>query len=80
MRSRRHAWRDKGPTKMPKPAEDMVISNLIESLERLREDLDRAELWATALSSFQNPIPDYQAGERHLLKPAQKNDARRGSL
>jgi hypothetical protein len=65
---------------MPQPAEDMVIRNLIESLERLREDLDRTELWVTALDSFHHPIPDYQPGERHLLKPAPKNHARRGSL
>jgi hypothetical protein len=63
---------------MPEPAEDMVIRNLIESLERLREDLDRTELWATALDGFQHPIPDYQSGDRHLLQPVQKSHEQRG--
>jgi hypothetical protein len=65
---------------MLEPAEDMVIRNLIESLEQLREDLDRTELWATALGSFKDPIPDYQPGDRQLLKPTLKSHARRGGL
>ena len=55
---------------MPEPAEDVIIRNLIESLERLRSDIDRMELWAAALGSFQHPAPDYQASDRHLLKPS----------
>ncbi|MFY9693249.1 MAG: hypothetical protein WA776_17655 [Xanthobacteraceae bacterium] len=54
---------------MPEPAEDLIVRNLIESLERLREDLDRMELWAAALGSFQHPIPDYRPGDQHLLEP-----------
>ena len=53
---------------MPEPAEDMIIRNLIESLERLRGDLDRMELWATALGCFQYPVPEYKPGDQHLLK------------
>jgi len=53
---------------MPEPAEDMIIRNLIESLERLRGDLDRMELWAAALGSFRRPAPEYQPSDRHLLK------------
>ena len=45
---------------MPEPAEDLIVRNLIEALERLREDLDRMELWAAALGSFQHPVPDYR--------------------
>ena len=52
---------------MPEPAEDTIVRNLIEALERLREDLDRVELWAAALGSFQHPVPDYQPGDQHLL-------------
>lgn len=56
---------------MPEPAEDMIIRNLIESLERLRGDIDRMELWAAALGSFRHPPPEYQPSERHLLKPSE---------
>ena len=48
-------------------AEDLIVRNLIESLERLREDLDRMEIWAAALGSFQHPVPDYRANDQHLL-------------
>ena len=50
-------------------AEDLIVRNLIEALERLREDLDRMELWAAALDSFQHPVPDYRSGDRYMLKP-----------
>ncbi len=62
--------RDRGTTTMPEPAEDMIVRNLIEALERLREDLDRMELWTAALGCFQHPVPDYQPGDQHLLEPA----------
>jgi hypothetical protein len=61
---------------MPEPAEDVIIRNLIESLERLRGDIDRMELWAAALGSFRHPAPDYQASDRHLLKPSEEHRSR----
>ena len=55
---------------MPEPAEDVIIRNLIESLERLRSDIDRMELWAAALGSFRQPTPEYRPSDRHILKPS----------
>jgi hypothetical protein len=55
---------------MPEPAEDVIVHNLIDALERLREELDRVELWAAALGHFQDPIPDYQPGNDYTLPPA----------
>jgi hypothetical protein len=52
---------------MPEPAEDAIVRNLIESIERLREDLDRVELWTAALGCFQRPAPDYGASDQYLL-------------
>jgi hypothetical protein len=57
---------------MPEPAADAIVRNLIEALERLRNDLDRMELWAAALDRFQRPIPDYRPGDQHLLNPDPK--------
>jgi hypothetical protein len=54
---------------MPEPAEDLIVRNLMESLERLRGDLDRMELWAAALGCFQHPVPDYRPADQHLLSP-----------
>jgi hypothetical protein len=54
---------------MPKQAEEMIVGNLIEALDRLREDLDKVELWAAALGQFRGPVPDYEPSERYLLRP-----------
>jgi len=62
---------------MQDPAEDVIIRNLIEALERLRGDIDRMELWTAALGCFQHPIDDYQPGDRHLLKPPAEQHSRR---
>jgi hypothetical protein len=61
---------------MPEPAADTIVRNLIEALERLRDDLDRMELWAAALDRFQRPIPDYHPGDQHLLNPDPKTGRR----
>jgi hypothetical protein len=60
---------------MPEAAEDVIVRNLIEGLARLREDLDRMELWAEALGCFQRPVPEYRPGDQHLLKPSRSQHA-----
>jgi hypothetical protein len=62
---------------MAEPVEDTIFVNLLQSLTRLHEDLDKVELWLGALKSFQKPVPDYQPSDRHLLRPAQEQTARR---
>lgn len=57
---------------MAQHAEDVIVRNLIEALGRLNEDLDRMELWAVTLGCFRNPVPEYQPGDRHLLKPSKQ--------
>ena len=52
---------------MPERAEEMLVRNLIDALDRLHDDLDRVELWTVALSSFQRDVPDYQSGGGYLL-------------
>jgi hypothetical protein len=59
---------------MPEPAADAIVRNFIEALERLRNDLDRMELWAAALDRFQHPIPGNDPGDRHLLDPEKRGD------
>jgi hypothetical protein len=63
---------------MSQAAEDTIIRNLIEALERLHEDLDRVELWSAALGCFQRPVPDYQPAQRYLL--SQKRGSRGAAL
>jgi len=54
---------------MQDQAENVIVHNLIDSLERLREELDRVELWAAALGQFQAPVPDYQPRNDYVLPP-----------
>lgn len=53
---------------MPDAAEDTIVHNLIDALEQLRHDLDKVELWAGALGSFQTPAPEYQPTDHYLLR------------
>ena len=62
---------------MPESPADAIVRNLIESLERLRRDLDRMELWTAALDRFQHPIPEYRPGDHHLLGQQPKAAPRR---
>jgi hypothetical protein len=61
-------------------AGDRISERLQESLARLREDIDRVELWAGALEGFSRPIPEYDAARRYRLRAdnsdgQNKNDA-----
>jgi hypothetical protein len=62
---------------MPESPADAIIRNLLESLERLRRDLDRMELWTAALDRFQHPVPEYRPGDQHLLGHQSNNRPRR---
>jgi len=59
---------------------EMISERLHESLARLREDIERVEMWAGALEGFALPIPDYEAARQYQLSPdgdsaAEKNAA-----
>jgi hypothetical protein len=62
---------------MPESPADAIVRNLIEALERLRQDLHRMELWTAALHHFQQPVPDYRGDDQHLLGPLSKPPRRR---
>jgi hypothetical protein len=46
---------------------EKICAHLQESLARLREDIDRVELWAGALEGFTRPVPDYDPARRYRL-------------
>ncbi len=52
---------------MAEPVEDTIFVNLMQSLARLHDDLEKVELWLGALNCFQKPVPDYQPSDRYLL-------------
>jgi hypothetical protein len=57
---------------MPEQAEEQIVRNLTEALERLHEDLDKVELWTAALGHFQRPIPEYRPGDQYRLPTSQR--------
>lgn len=65
---------------MPEPAEEVIVHNLIDALERLRAELDKVELWAAALGHFQDPVPEYQPGSDYILPPTSAAPPHRANL
>ena len=54
---------------------DKVERNLHEAIEQLQDDLTRIQIWASALGSFSQPIPDYQPGHEFVLHQAKPGTA-----
>jgi hypothetical protein len=52
---------------MPESAENAIVRNLVQALEQLQEDLERVELWTSALGQFNRPVPEYRPSDQHLL-------------
>jgi hypothetical protein len=59
---------------MTQKTEEKIVCNLAEVLQRLKEDLDKVEMWTAALGYFQTPVPEYRPGDHYLL-PVQSRDA-----
>jgi hypothetical protein len=57
---------------------DRISERLQESLARLREDIERVEVWAGALEGFSRPVPEYDPARRHRL-PGDSGDAQQKS-
>ena len=51
-----------------------INKRLLEAIDRLRQDALRVEMWAIALNTFSQPIPNYDPYRELLLKPERKND------
>lgn len=58
-------------TKSNKGQED-IHDRLHQAIDELRKDVTRVEIWATALGSFSQPVPDYRPDEKFRLGKASK--------
>ena len=58
-------------TKENGPAE--IHERLYQAIDELRKDATRVEIWATALSTFAQPVPDYQPSDKLGLRRAPKS-------
>lgn len=54
---------------------DKIERNLHEAIHRLEDDLTRIQIWASALGTFSQPIPDYQPGKDFTLAQAKPGTA-----
>lgn len=48
--------------------QDKIVQRLHEAIDQLRKDATRVEVWAAALGSFAQPVPDYRPDDRFLLR------------
>ena len=46
---------------------DGISEKLHEAIDGLRKDVTRVEIWATALSTFAQPVPDYRPDPKYQL-------------
>lgn len=46
-----------------------IAKRLQESLDRLRADISRADIWAGALHGLGSPVPEYRVDSRYVLPP-----------
>ncbi len=53
-------------TKEPGTAADRIKREMSRALDRMRLELDRIEILATAMAAFAKPVPEYEPGFRHL--------------
>jgi hypothetical protein len=50
-----------------KAGPETVSDKLHEAIDGLRKDVTRVEIWATALSTFSQPVPDYRPNPKFEL-------------
>ncbi|HTK13590.1 MAG TPA: hypothetical protein VL402_07295 [Xanthobacteraceae bacterium] len=48
-------------------SKERIYQRLEGSLETIRSEMERVEIWASALHGFSAPVPDYQPDERYML-------------
>jgi hypothetical protein len=58
-----------------KAGQDQISEKLHEAIDGLRKDVTRVEIWATALSTFAKPVPDYKPNPKYQLgQPVETRD------
>jgi hypothetical protein len=68
----------KPPVKSRDDPHHLIEEKLREAIDTLRVDATRVELWASALSSFARPVPDYDFEAKHRLRGRPKTGPKSG--
>lgn len=53
-------------------ATDALARHLHAAIERVREDMAKVEFWADAMTSFSEPVPDYDAKDVKVWLPPEQ--------
>jgi hypothetical protein len=70
---------------MPKTVQQTLARQLSDSVDRLQKQAETVEFWATALSGFAQPVPDYDPETTAVARyvkpghPARKRHRRRST-
>ena len=51
---------------------EQVVRHLFEAIERVREDVAKVEFWASAVTGFTQPVPDYDPDETRVWVPPEQ--------
>jgi hypothetical protein len=53
-------------------ATDALARHLHAAIERVRDDMEKVEFWADAMTSFSEPVPEYKADEMTVWLPSEQ--------
>jgi hypothetical protein len=53
-------------------ASDALARHLHAAIERVREDMEKVEFWADAMTGFSEPVPDYEANDVTVWVPPEQ--------
>lgn len=65
---------------MPKTPQEDLARQLCDSVERLQEQAQKVEFWASAVAGFSQPVPDYDPESSKVdryVKPGRRPRKRR---
>jgi hypothetical protein len=51
---------------------DKIVAKLFEAIDSVREDVARVEFWASAVTGFAQPVPDYRPGDMNVWVPPEQ--------
>jgi hypothetical protein len=53
-------------------ATDALARHLHAAIERVRDDMEKVEFWADAMTSFSEPVPEYEPGDVKVWLPSEQ--------
>ena len=53
-------------------ATDALARHLHAAIERVRDDMEKVEFWADAMTSFSEPVPDYDEDDVKVWLPSEQ--------